>query len=62
MVNQVLVARVAKDRRLILRLGRALGTVVACGIAGALLQARVPREMAVHYEQMLGSKFGHLTR
>jgi len=61
-VNLVLVARVAKDRRLNLRLGRALGAVVACGIAGAVIQAHVPKEMAVHYEQMLGSKFTHLTR
>ncbi|HEX4386918.1 MAG TPA: DUF4010 domain-containing protein [Myxococcales bacterium] len=61
-VNLVLVARVAKDKQLNLRLGRALSAVVLCGIAGALLQAHVPKEMAVHYEQMLGSKFTHLTR
>jgi uncharacterized membrane protein (DUF4010 family) len=61
-VNLVLVARVAKDRVLNVRLGRALGAVVAVGIAGALIQARVPKDMAVHYEQMLGSKFTHLTR
>jgi uncharacterized membrane protein (DUF4010 family) len=61
-VNQVLVARVARDRILNGRLTRALGVVVACGIAGALIQARVPKDMAVHYEQMLGSKFNRLTR
>jgi uncharacterized membrane protein (DUF4010 family) len=61
-VNLVLVARVAKDHTLNVRLGRALGTVVAVGIAGALIQSRVPKDMAVHYEEMLGSKFSHLTR
>jgi uncharacterized membrane protein (DUF4010 family) len=61
-MNVVLVARIARDRVLDGRLRRALGIVVACGIAGAFLQAHVPKEMAVHYEQMLGSKFSHLTR
>lgn len=61
-INLVLVMRVARDAGLNRRLARALGAVVACGIAGAILQARVPREMAVHYEQMLGSKFSHLGR
>jgi len=61
-VNLVLVARVARDRRLNLRLGRALGAVVACGIAGAIVQAYVPAGAAVRYEEMLGSKFGHLTK
>jgi uncharacterized membrane protein (DUF4010 family) len=60
-VNLVLVARVARDKSLNVRLSRALGAVVACGVAGAIIQARVPRDMAVHYEQMLGSKFSHLT-
>ena len=59
-VNLALVARVAHDRRLNLRLGRALGAVVACGVLGAVLQAHVPRDMGIHYEQMLGSRFSHL--
>ena len=58
--NFVIAARVAKDRRLNFELGRALGLVVALGLAGAFLQARLPKEMAIHYEQMLGSKFSHL--
>jgi uncharacterized membrane protein (DUF4010 family) len=61
-VNLVLVARIAHDRKLNLRLGRALAAVVAFGIAGAVAQAHVPREMAVHYEQMLGSKFSRLSK
>jgi uncharacterized membrane protein (DUF4010 family) len=61
-VNMALVARVAHDRKLNLRLGRALGIVVACGIAGAVVQAQLPKDMAVHYEQMLGSKFSRLTK
>jgi hypothetical protein len=55
-VNLVLVARIARDDKLNLRLGRALAAVVAFGIAGAVAQSYVPRNMAVHYEQMLGSK------
>ncbi len=61
-VNLVLVSRVAQDRKLDRRLRRALGAVMACGIAGAVIQAHVPREMTLHYEQMLGSKFSHLAR
>jgi uncharacterized membrane protein (DUF4010 family) len=61
-VNMVLVARVAHDPKLNLRVGRALGVVLACGIGGAIVQAHVPKDMAVHYEQMLGSKFSRLTK
>lgn len=61
-VNLVLVARVAHDRKLNLRLGRAIGAVMICGIAGAIAQAYVPQETAIHYEQMLGSKFSRLTK
>jgi uncharacterized membrane protein (DUF4010 family) len=61
-VNLILVARVAHDRALNARLGRALGVVLASAIAGAILQAYVPPEKAIHYEQMLGSKFSRLTK
>jgi uncharacterized membrane protein (DUF4010 family) len=61
-VNLILVARVAHDRALNARLRRALATVVACGIAGAVAQAYVPKDKAIHYEEMLGSKFSRLTK
>jgi uncharacterized membrane protein (DUF4010 family) len=61
-VNLVLVARMAHDRNLTLRLARSLGIVVALGIAGALLQTQLPKDIAGRYGSMLGSKFTHLTR
>jgi uncharacterized membrane protein (DUF4010 family) len=58
--NFAITARVAHDRPLRFALGRALLLVLGLGLLGAVLQARLPKEMAIHYEQMLGSKFSHL--
>ena len=41
-------------------LGRAMGAVLLLGIATAVIQARLPSEMVIHYQQMLGAKFSHL--
>jgi uncharacterized membrane protein (DUF4010 family) len=60
-VNFAIAARVAHDRKLTSSLGRAIGVVLVVGIAAAVVQTRLPREMAIHYEQMLGSRFSHLT-
>jgi len=62
LINLVLVVRVAGDRALNRRLLRSLGAVMACGLAGAVIQSYVPKGMAVHYEEMLGSKFSRFVR
>jgi len=61
-VNLVLVARIGHDRHLTARMARSLGIVVLLGVGGALLQSQLPKDLAGHYESMLGSKFSHLTR
>ncbi len=61
-VNFAIAARVTHDRALNFRLGRAMAAVVLLGVAGAVVQARLPGGMAIKYEQMLGSKFSHLAR